>query len=143
MWRVKYEPGTVKAVTRKKGKVVLIKEIKTAGAPAKIILTADRNTIAANGEDLSFVTAKIVDKEGNLVSDAGNLVKFSVKGDGFIAGTDNGCQTDLTSFKSNDRRAFNGLCLAVLQANNKIGQLQLIASANGLAPATIIVNTKK
>jgi len=141
MWRVKYEAGTVKAVTRKNGKVVLVKEIKTAGAPAKIILSADRNTIAANGEDLSFVTAKIIDKEGNLVPDAGNLIKFSVKGKGFIAGTDNGWQTDLTSFKSNERHSFNGLCLAVLQANNKAGQLQLTASANGLAPATIIINT--
>jgi beta-galactosidase len=143
MWRVKYEPGIVKAVTRKNGKVVLVKEIKTAGAPAKIILSADRNTIAANGEDLSFVTAKVVDKDGNLVPDAGNLVRFSVKGEGFIAGTDNGWQTDLTSFKSKDRRAFNGLCLAVLQTNNKAGQLQLTATANGLTPTTIIINTKR
>ena len=143
MWRVTYEPGTVKAVTRKKGKVVVTEEIKTAGTPAKIILSADRNTIAANGEDLSFVTAKIVDKDGNLVPDAGNLVMFSVKGEGFIAGSDNGLQTDLSSFKSTDRRAFNGLCLAVLQANNKAGQVKLTASANGLAPTTIIIKTKK
>src|SRR6266542_2588278 len=76
MWRVKYEPGNVKAVSRKNGKVVLSKEIKTAGAPAKIILTADRSHIKANGEDLSFVTVKIVDRDGNPVPDANNLINF-------------------------------------------------------------------
>src|SRR5207344_1867440 len=64
MWRVVFKHGTLKAVSRKDGKVVLTKEIKTAGEPAKILLSADRKTIKADGNDLSFVTVAIVDKDG-------------------------------------------------------------------------------
>jgi len=67
MWRVPFEPGALKAVSRKNGKIVLIKEIKTAGAPAKIELTADRKIIHAGAKDLSFITARITDKDGNVV----------------------------------------------------------------------------
>ena len=66
MWRVPFEPGALKAISRKNGKTVLIKEIKTAGKPAKIELTADRKIIKADGKDLSFITARILDKDGNL-----------------------------------------------------------------------------
>jgi beta-galactosidase len=142
MWRVQYVPGTVKAVSRKNGKVIAVKEIKTAGAPAKIILSADKKIINANGEDLSFVTIKVVDKDGNLVPDANNLVHFQVKGEGFIAGVDNGYQADLSSFKGDNKKAFNGLCLAILQAKQKAGTIQLTATADGLLPATVTVITK-
>lgn len=138
-WRVNYEPGTLKAVSRKNGKVVLTKEIKTAGAPAKIILSADRKTVNGKENELCFVKATIVDKDGNVVPDAGNLIHFNVTGDGFVAGTDNGCETDLTSFKSTDRKAFNGLALAVLQSKQKPGTIQLKATADGLQPASVSV----
>jgi beta-galactosidase len=138
-WRVKYEPGTLKAVSRKNGKVVLTKEIKTAGAPAKIILSADRKIVNGKENELCFVKATIVDKDGNVVPDAGNLIHFDVTGDGFVAGTDNGCETDLTSFKSTDRKAFNGLALAVLQSKQKPGTIQLKATADDLQPASVSV----
>ena len=141
-WRVQYEPGTIKAVSRKNGKIVLTKEIKTAGAPAKIILQADRKTINGKDNELCFVKALIVDKDGNVVPEANNLIHFTVNGDGFIAGTDNGCETDLTSFKSSDRKAFNGLALAVLQSKQKSGMIQLEATAEGLQPASVTVAVK-
>ena len=90
MWRVKYEPGTLKAVSRKDGKVVLTREIHTAGKPAKIELSADRKNIKADGKDLSFITVKILDKDGNIVPNADNLVNFKINGNAFIAGVDNG-----------------------------------------------------
>jgi beta-galactosidase len=142
MWRVVYEPGTIKAVSRRNGKIVLTKEIHTAGAPAKIILNADRSIIRANGNDLSFVTAKVVDKEGNLVPDADNLIEFKIAGVGQIAGTDNGNETDLESFKAPQHKAFNGLCLAVIQATNKSGSIQLTASSEGLPSTTIVIQSK-
>jgi beta-galactosidase len=142
MWRVVYEPGTLKAVSRKDGKIVLTKEIRTAGAPAKIILTADRNNIKADGKDLSFITVTVVDKDGNMVPDATNLIKFDISGNGFIAGTDNGYEADLTSFKSTERKAFNGLALAVLQSNGKAGNMQLTATSDGLSSASIAINAK-
>lgn len=142
MWRVTYEPGTLKAVSRKNGKVVLTKEIKTAGAPAKILLSADRSNITADGKDLSFITATVVDKDGNMVPDASNLIKFSISGNGFIAGTDNGCETDLTSFKSTERKAFNGLALAVVQSNGKVGAVKLTAASDGLPTVSVDIVAK-
>ncbi|OQP58962.1 glycoside hydrolase [Niastella vici] len=142
MWRVKYEPGNVKAVSRKNGKLVMTKEIRTAGAPAKIILTADRSNIKANGEDLSFVTVKIVDRDGNPVPNANDLIIFKIKGEGVIAGVDNGYQADLSSFKADNKKAFRGLALAVVQSNRKAGQIMLTATAAGLQGATIVINAK-
>jgi beta-galactosidase len=141
-WRVNYEPGTLKAVSRKSGRVVLTKEIKTAGAPAKIILSADRKAINGKENELCFVKATIVDKDGNIVPNANNLIHFNVTGDGFVAGTDNGSETDLTSFKSNDRKAFNGLALAVLQSKEKPGTIKLSATADGLQSANVSIEIK-
>src|SRR5215813_14572443 len=81
-WRLAFEPGVLKAVSRKNGQVVLTKEVRTAEVPAKIVLTPDRQTIKADGVDLSFVTVKVVDKNGTLVPAADNLVKFEVVGPG-------------------------------------------------------------
>ncbi|HMO62579.1 MAG TPA: glycoside hydrolase family 2 TIM barrel-domain containing protein [Ferruginibacter sp.] len=142
MWRVPFEPGVVKAVSRKNGKTVLEKVIQTAGAPAKIILSADRKHINANGADLSFVTVKVVDKEGILVPNANHLIRFSVKGEGFIAGVDNGQQTDLSSFKADSKKAFNGLALAVIQSTAKAGTITVSAAAEGLQGTAITVYTK-
>jgi beta-galactosidase len=137
MWRVNYEPGKLKAVSRKNGKVVLEKIIKTAGTPAKIELLADRKDIYANGKDLSFITVRITDKEGNLVPDASNLVQFNVIGSGFIAGVDNGYQASHEPFKANQRKAFNGLCLAIIQSNGKSGNIILEATSKNLEPTSI------
>jgi beta-galactosidase len=142
MWRVPFVPGTLKAVSKKNGKIVLMKEIKTAGAPAKIVLTADRKNIKADGSDLSFITATITDANGITVPDAGNLIDFKINGEGFIAGTDNGNETDLTSFKSNQRKALNGLCLAVIQSKQKAGIVKLTATADGLQSAAITITVK-
>ena len=142
MWRVQYEAGTLKAISRKNGKVVLTKEIKTAAKPAKIILTADRSLIKADENDLSFITAKVVDAEGNMVPDAVNLISFTTTGAGTVIATDNGLQTSMESFQSKQRKAFNGLVLAVVQSNTTKGKISITATATGLIPSTIVVNTK-
>lgn len=142
MWRLNFEPGTLKAIGRKDGKEILTQEIKTAGAPAKIILQADRSTIKSDGEDLSFVTVRIEDADGNLVPNADNLVHFKIEGEGFIAGVDNGDQTSMESFKANQRKAFNGLCLAVVQSSGKAGNIILTASSEGLQASKIMLEAR-
>jgi beta-galactosidase len=137
MWRVKYQPGTLKAVSRKNGKTILIKEIETAGVPAKIQLIADRKTITANGEDLSFITVNVLDKEGNLVPDADNLIQFEIKGPGFIAGVDNGNPVSMESFKASNRKAFHGKCLLIVQSKKQKGQVTITASSKNLVSAFI------
>ncbi|WP_316767344.1 sugar-binding domain-containing protein [Pedobacter frigiditerrae] len=143
MWKVSYEAGILKAVSRKGGKEILVREIKTAGAPAKIELIADRKNIKADGKDLSFITVRILDKDGNLVPNADNLVNFKIEGEGFIAGVDNGFQASLEPFKANYRKAFNGLCLAIIKAKEKAGTIKLTATSNGLTNSSIIITTMK
>ncbi|WP_413665993.1 beta-galactosidase GalB [Mucilaginibacter sp. Mucisp86] len=142
MWRVKYEPGTLKAISRKNGKTVLTREIHTAGAPAKIELTADRSQIKADGKDLSFVTIKILDKDGNVVPDANNKVNFKINGEGFIASVDNGDPVSHDPFKADYRKAFHGLALAIVQAKEKAGTITLTASADGLQSSTLVLKSK-
>ena len=142
MWRVKFEPGTLKAISRKDGKVVLTQEIHTAGAPAKIELIADRNIINADGKDLSFVTVRILDKDGNLVPDADNLVNFKISGDGDIAAVDNGDEVSHDPFQADYRKAFNGLALAIIQAKEKAGNITLTATSQGLQGTTVVIGVK-
>jgi beta-galactosidase len=141
-WRVPFTPGTLRAVSIKNGKTVLTQEVKTAGEPYKLVLKADRSTINADGKDLSFVEVDVVDKNGVLVSDANNLVKFSVSGQGFIAGVDSGDPVSMESFKGKEHTALNGKALCILQSNGKKGTIMLTASADGLQSQTIQVVTK-
>ena len=142
MWRVPYTPGTLKAIGYTGGKVILTTEVKTASAPVKIVLEADRNVISADSLDMSFITVKVLDKEGLLVPYADNLIKFDISGEGKIAAVDNGLETSLEPFKADYRKAFNGLCLAVIQANNKKGIITLNATSEGLDGASIEINVK-
>ena len=141
-WRVPYQPGTLKAVSRKNGKIVLTEEIRTAEQPAKIIVVPDRRIIKADGSDLSFVTVKIVDKNGTVVPHADNLVNFQLSGEGLLAGVDNGSQISHESFKANHRQAFHGLCLAVIRSKGRAGRMVLKATAAGLAPTSVEIDAR-
>ncbi|MGE4587324.1 MAG: beta-galactosidase GalB [Mangrovibacterium sp.] len=142
MWRILFEPGILRAVSRKDGKTVLTREIKTAGAPAKIALIPDRDTISADGRDLSFVTVKILDKDGTLVPYADNRVQFSLSGPGFIAGVDNGYQASPEPFKADYRKAFKGMCLAIIRSAGEAGTIIINAQSEGLESASLIIKAE-
>ncbi|HKV41452.1 MAG TPA: beta-galactosidase GalB [Blastocatellia bacterium] len=142
MWRIPFEPGTLKAVSRTAGKVVLTEEVRTAGKAARILLSPDRKLIKADGNDLSFVTVKVVDKDGVPVPDASNLIKFQVSGPGFIAGVDNGSETSHEPFKADYRKAFNGLCLAIIQSKGEVGKIVIKATAEGLQEASTTIEAQ-
>ncbi|CAM3746087.1 glycoside hydrolase family 2 TIM barrel-domain containing protein [Mucilaginibacter galii] len=141
-WKVPYEAGTLRATSRLNGKIVLTEEVKTAGAPARIELVADRKLIKSDGNDLSFVTVRILDAAGNLVPNADNLINFIIKGKGMLAGIDNGSQNSMESFKEPHRKAFHGLCLAIVQAMQSPGAITLTAQGDGLKPATVIIRVR-
>jgi beta-galactosidase len=141
-WRLPYEPGTLKAVSRKNGQVVLTREVRTASEPARIVLEPDRSTIKADGTDLSFVTVKVVDRNGIVVPMADNLIKFELTGAGSIAGVDNGYQASHEGFKRKQRKAFHGLALAIVQAKQKPGRIVLKASSANLPSASVVINTR-
>ena len=141
-WRLAFQPGVLKAVSKMNGEVVLTREVRTADAPAKIVLKADRQSIKADGTDLSFVTVKVVDKNGALVPAADNLVKFEVTGPGSIVGVDNGNQISHESFKANQRKAFHGMALVIVQSKPKAGRIVLKAIADNLAPASVVLSAR-
>lgn len=140
MWRVPFTPGTLRAVSRKAGQTVAVREIHTAGTPAKIRLTPDRTAITPDGEDLSYVLVEILDKDGNLCPLAENEVTFTLGGPGEIAGVDNGSPVSLESFKASKRKAFYGKAMAIIRSTGTPGAVTLTATSPGLAPFTTTVN---
>jgi beta-galactosidase len=141
-WRVPFEAGTLKAVSRSKGKVVLTREIHTAGPAAKIILVPDRKIIKADGSDLSFVTVKVVDAQGTVLPNADHLVEFQLSGEGTIAGVDNGNQISHEPFKANHRKAFHGLAMAIIQSKDKASRITLKATSAGLTQASVTIEAR-
>jgi beta-galactosidase len=141
-WKVKYEPGILKAISRNRGKTILIQEIKTAGAPAKIILSPDTRTLKADGSDLSFISVQIEDADGNPAPYADNLIHFNTNGHATIAGVDNGNPVSLESFKSDIRKAFNGKCLVVIKSGNEPEDITVSATSEGLSSGTVNLHVR-
>jgi len=140
-WKVKYESGILKAISRKEGKTILTKQIQTAGKATKIHLSVDRTILKANGEDLAFVKVSITDENGNIVPNAGHLINFNVSGAGELVGVDNGYQASLEPFKTNYRKAYNGLCLAIIQTKEKAGKITLKATSEGVESGEIVLES--
>ena len=94
-----YQPGTLKAVGTKDGKVVAEVEVSTTGEPAAIELSVDRDAIAADRRDVAHFTVKILDAQGRVVPVADNEVAFEIQGEGKIIGVDNGNPVSHEDFK--------------------------------------------
>jgi beta-galactosidase len=140
---VVYQPGTLKVVAYKKGKRWATDVMKTTGPAAKLTLKADRATIAADGQDLSFITVTVADKGGLLVPRSKNHIKFEISGPGEIVATDNGDATSFESFQAPEHDAFNGLALVIVRAKaGGAGTIKLTAESDGLKPATIRIKGK-
>ncbi|MBN1779865.1 DUF4982 domain-containing protein [bacterium] len=128
-WDVVYEPGELIARGKKDGKEYNCRMV-TAGEPAQIRLSADREVIKAGPADVAHITAEVLDKDGNAVPGTDNLIEFEVEG-ACIIGIESGNLQDLSSPKANKRKAFNGLCLAIIQAE-KAGKIKVRAFSGGL-----------
>ena len=144
MWmETKYEPGEVKVVAYDNdGNAVAERVVRTAGKPHHIELVADRSTIKADGRDLSFITVRVVDKDGNLCPDAQNLVEYSVKGEGFYRAGASGNPVSLELFHEPRMKVFNGMMTAIVQSNDIAGEITLTAKAKGLKSAKKVIKTE-
>lgn len=143
-WDVPYEAGSLKVVGYKNGQQILTEEIKTADKPAKITLTPDRTELTADGYDLSYITVKIEDKDGNICPTADNLVRFAVDGAGEFAAVDNGNAATTLLFNEPYRPAFNGLCMLIVRSKKGVvGEIKIQAKSEGLQGATTTVLVKK
>ncbi|WP_154665719.1 DUF4982 domain-containing protein [Saccharicrinis fermentans] len=141
MWMdVKYEPGTLTVVAYDDdGIAVAEKSIVTAGEPWGIKLEADRSIIDANGEDISYVTATIVDKEGNPCPAAINKLSFKVKGSGKFRAACNGDATSLELFHQPSMKTFSGKLVVLVQSSMKAGDIELTVTGAGLKKEKITI----
>ncbi len=138
-WALPWAAGSVRAECKRGGSVVATDQVATAGAAAKVVLSADHTTIAADGRDLTFITGDVQDASGVLVPTAASSVSFTVSGPGQLVGVDNGNPIDTASYKGTVRKAFNGKVLAIVQSTGAAGQIAVVASSAGLTSGSATV----
>jgi beta-galactosidase len=138
---IPYSPGVLKAVGVENDKEVESAILQTAGDAAKIKLTADRKEILANGQDLSYITIEITDKDGIFQPNAASRLDFKIEGQGVIAGVDNADIKDTEQYVGNTRKAWHGRALVVIKSNQQAGEIKLSVTSNGLEGKNIIVKS--
>lgn len=138
-----YQPGEVKVVAYdEQGNPAAEKTIRTAGKPHHIELVTDRTSLQADGKDLAYVTLRIVDKDGNLCPNDGRLVSFKVKGAGEYRASANGDPTCLDLFHKPEMHAFGGMLTVIVQSGEKVGDIELQATAKGVKAGIIRIPVK-
>lgn len=135
-WQVPFAPGTLRAIATNAGRVVATDELRTAGAPARIVLTADRHGIAPGWSHVDYLAATVVDAHGVVVPSASNRITFTVAGPGFIAAVDNADNSSHEPFQADQRSAYQGRCVAFLRARVSHGSIVVTASSPGLRSGT-------
>ncbi|HTL19067.1 MAG TPA: DUF4982 domain-containing protein, partial [Patescibacteria group bacterium] len=138
-----YQPGELKVVAYKNGKKWASDNVKTTGLAAKLLLDPDRAKISADGQDLSFVTVTVADKNGLLVPRSKNHVQFGLEGPGEILAVDNGDATSFEPFQAKERSTYNGKALVIVRSlPNAAGVILLKATSPGLASAEVKIQSK-
>jgi len=138
-WEVTFEKGTLKAIGKNNGIRVASCELKTAGVPSKIILTADNPKISKNWDDISYVTACVVDANGLICPNADKLITFSISESGVISAVDNGDTNSHEPYQATERHVFNGRCIAIIKAKNSSGRITVKAGSPGLVSGSVTI----
>ena len=141
-WDVPYEPGIVRAVGKRNGEVVCTETTETAGKPVSMRLIADNRQLIADNQDVSHIRIEITDSKGIIVPKADNLIRFRISGNGKLIGLDNGNPADHEPYKSDKRKVFNGLGLAIIQAGKVPGKITLTASSEGMEDVSVEIIVK-
>ena len=148
-WKVAYQPGTLEAVARDdQGKEIARDKIVTAGQPAGVRLVKEEHAIAADGKDLTYIYYEIVDRDGNVVPTANNLVRFQLHGQGQLVGVDNGEQASRERYKEQAdgswvRKVFNGKGVAIVKSTDQAGKFTLTAHSDLLKSDQVTIFTGK
>ena len=141
-WNVKYAPGSIEARGYKDGKQVLTAKRETTGPATKLVLRPDRQEISADGEDLAIFTAEVQDAQGRVLPITENSVTFKVTGPGEVIGTGNGDPTSHEPDPGSTRKAFAGLCMAIVESTKTAGSMKVEATSPGLTAATATITCK-
>jgi beta-galactosidase len=141
-WNVKYAPGTIEARGYKDGKQVMTAKRETTGPAAKLVLRPDRAEISANGQDVAVFTVEVQDAQGRVLPITDHPVTFHVTGPGEVKGTGNGDPTNHEPDHGSTRKAFAGLCMAIVQSTKSPGSLKVEATSPGLTAATVTIISK-
>lgn len=136
LWDVTFEKGSIKAVGKNKGKVVSEETLKTAGPPAKLVLSVDQNKLSTAWDDVAFLKVTIYDEQGNVCPNADNLIKFTVSDAGIIDAVDNGSIISHEPYKAQQRHAYHGVAMANIKARTA-GNIEIKVSAEGLEGASL------
>ncbi|MBP3356422.1 MAG: DUF4982 domain-containing protein [Rikenellaceae bacterium] len=140
---VEYQPGTLRAVAYDAdGNAVAEKEIRTAGAPRGLVLEADRRVLKADGRDLSFITVRAVDKQGNFCPLADNALEFSVSGEGAFRAVCNGDATSTELFHLPAIKLFNGMAVVIVRSTDRAGEMELTVKGRNLKTAALKIRTE-
>jgi beta-galactosidase len=142
-WNVKYAPGTLEARGFKDGKQVMTAKRETTGGAAKLVVTSDRKTISADGEDVVMIAVEVQDAQGRTVPITKNEVAFRVTGAGKLLGVGNGDPTDQDSDRGSTRKAFSGYCMGLVQAGKDAGDITVEATSAGLASGSVSVAAQR
>jgi len=139
VWNVPFAPGTLRATGSNGGRAIANYELRTAGKPSQILLAADRGTIAATWDDVSYVTVTVADPNGVIVPNAQDLVTFKIAGPGIIAAVDSADNNSHEPFQASERRAYQGRCFVMIKSTSASGRITLAASAQGLKSSSITI----
>jgi hypothetical protein len=141
---VVYEPGELKAVAYKGDERIGEAVMRTAGEPAEIRLTVDRDEISATGEDLVYVLVEAIDEQGTLCPLADDLINFEVEGPAEIAGVGNGNPLSLEPFQADYRKLFYGKAMLILRSlDGKSGRVNVVARADGMKEGRIVIRVER
>jgi beta-galactosidase len=138
-WNVKYAPGAIEARGFKADQVVMTAKRETTGPATKLVMTADRQEISADGEDVCMFAVEVQDAQGRVVPITDNEVTFDISGAAKLIGTGNGDPTNQESDKGTSRKAFCGLCMGIVQSTKAAGSITVEAASPGLAPASATI----
>jgi beta-galactosidase len=138
-WEITFEKGTLKAVAKNKGIEVASDELKTAGIPTRIFLTSDKSKITKNWDDVSYVTANVVDADGITCPNSDKLISFSVSESGLISAVDNGDSNSHEAYQASERHIFNGQCIAIIKAKTSSGKIIVTASSPELISGSVTI----
>ena len=140
-WDVPYQAGDLNAIGYRGGNQVGSAVLKTARDVSQIAVTADRDRIDANGQDLSYVTVELRDANGTRNPKAENLLAFQVEGPGTIVGVGNANPVSVESYQRPERKAWQGRCLVIVKSGNQPGEIRLKVSSAGLPGTEITIRS--